>query len=343
MRYFQLNNSRGDIALYLVLIFVILGAAALTGSIFGKEIKILHEEKVTATLEDPQAASAKKSLQLRSLKPITPSPSPVSTVPPTVIPPTTPPPTPSPTGGCPHYQPITNNCICTSGAIYLYCDGRVPFDAPDCTIPPSGDRTLCDSIQRQNPTCVYYCMGKPVIYLYPEQTTFIDVKLTIPGIIYISIPDYPRQGWENIEAHPDGKLIYRGKQYPNLYYESQVERVNVPKNGVFIKTSDLQEELIKITYALGLNKTEQEEFLDYWLPKLYDLKSPYILFSLFAQSEKDRIDHVDISPKPKTFIEFLAYFKAIDKPYQIPELKLPQEPPERHGFTAVEWGGTIEP
>lgn len=335
--FFSNKNSRGDIALYLILIFLVAGAFLFAG--FGsKNEKTPDSEKKTVILEDSGTNEDKRSLQLRTLKEVTPTLPPPTTVPPTTSVPTVPP----ASGGCPHYKPETG-CTCLTGAVWLYCNGRKPNDPAHCYVPASGDRTLCDAMKNSNSTCVYYCMGKPVIYLYPEKITLVDVKLTIPGFIYVSIPEYPEGGWKNVEAHPDGKLIYQGKTYPNLYYESQVKDVKAPSDGLFIKTGELKSKLIEITYKLGLNKTEQEEFLEYWLPKLYELRKPYILFSLLDPQEKDRIDHVDINPKPKTFIEFLAYFKGVDKPYEIPELKLPATPPKRIGFTAVEWGGTIEP
>ncbi len=334
--FFGNKNSRGDIALYLILIFLVAGAFAFAG--FGsRNDKTPDNEKQTVILEDTGTNADKKSLQLRTLKEVTPTTPPPTATPPVVIP-TVPP----ATGGCPHYKPEVN-CTCLTGAVWLYCNGRKPQDPAHCYVPASGDRRLCDGMKSSNSSCIYYCMGKPVIYLYPEKTTLVDVELTIPGFIYVSIPSYPDGGWKNVEAHPDGKLIYKGKEYSNLYYESQVQDVKAPSNGIFIKTANLKPKLTEITSTLGLNKTEQKEFLEYWLPKLYGLKKPYILFSLLDPSEKDRVDHVDINPKPATFIEFLAYFKGVDKPYEIPGLKLPTTPPKRIGFTAVEWGGTIEP
>jgi hypothetical protein len=148
--------------------------------------------------------------------------------------------------------------------------------------------------------------------------------------------------WQNVLAHPDGTLVYQGGIYKELYYETEVDHVRQPKTGFVIPTAQLEERLTHITSQLGLKDNERQEFLEYWLPQLYELNSPYILFSLVEPDEKERIDHVDISPKPDTFINFLAYFKPVSSPfYDIEPLILPQAP-KRVGFTAVEWGGTIE-
>ncbi len=189
--------------------------------------------------------------------------------------------------------------------------------------------------------CVSACIGKPVIYLYPTVPTLVDVSIVSPGRIYISDPLYPTGGWKQVLAHPDGRLRYQDKEYQELYYETEVASVAAPKAGIVIPTAHLETRLEGILDQLGLRGNEKEEFMDYWMPRLVKLHAPYILFSILEPEEKERVDHVDIYPKPDTFIGFIAYFKAINTPfYPIDPLIIP-ESPKRTGFTAVEWGGTI--
>ncbi len=124
-------------------------------------------------------------------------------------------------------------------------------------------------------------------------------------------------------------------------FSTKVSIKKIPQNGIIIPTSQLPNRLWEITGKLGLKSIEQQEFLNYWLPQLYKLDKPYILFSLIEPGEKERIDGVSINPKPDVFINFIAYFKGIDKPVKVETLSLPL-PPIRSGFTAVEWGGTID-
>jgi hypothetical protein len=191
--------------------------------------------------------------------------------------------------------------------------------------------------------CTEWCIGKPVIYLYPTEPTYTDVQVVVPGRVFVSDPLYPVDGWKNVLAHPDGRLDYQGKTYKELYYETALDTdLKKPENGLFIERSQLSAKLLQYTRQLGLNGKESTEFIEYWVPHLEELNSKYILFSILEDTEKERIDTVVISPKPETFIGFIAYFKAVDTPYQLPELELPVRPPERVGFTAVEWGGTID-
>jgi hypothetical protein len=197
------------------------------------------------------------------------------------------------------------------------------------------------SVEKYAPTDGIFCVGKPVIYLYPEVPTLVDVKVETDGDIFVSDPPYPDEGWKNVLAHPDGKLIYEGNEYRELFYESNVKDIRKPSKGLTVNSRNIRGELDSIITKLGLIQGEKTEFLDYWIPRLQALNSPYIFFSIIDPSEKDRIDKVFINPKPDTFIEFIAYFAPLEKPYDGKKLELPSIPPVRVGFTAVEWGGTI--
>ena len=187
----------------------------------------------------------------------------------------------------------------------------------------------------------FFCLGKPVVYLYPEKPILVDVSVETPGKIVVSDPLYPAGGWKNVLAHPDGTLIYENRTYKELFYESEVDEFLKPANGVIIAVSQLEPKLKELIFRLGLNDGESQEFLDFWVPRLEKLNSNYILFSLIEKSAKEKIDHVNISPEPDTRIEFIGYFKPLSTPVEITPLTLPARP-ERVGFTAVEWGATID-
>lgn len=199
---------------------------------------------------------------------------------------------------------------------------------------------VCASVSCNIPDGIT-CLAKPVIYLYPMRDTLVDVEVKTPGKIVVSDPHYPREGWKNVLAKPNGTLIYNDKTYNELFYESEVNSVDSPKNGIIIRTSILDEKLKNLIYQLGLNESESQEFLDFWLPRLKSLNKPYILFSIIDKNAKEKNDKVIINPTPDTRIEFIAYFKPLDFPIAIEPLKLPNRP-QRIGFTEVEWGGTID-
>jgi hypothetical protein len=190
--------------------------------------------------------------------------------------------------------------------------------------------------------CIAYCLAKPVIYLYPTQTTDVSVSVVSPGSVVVSDPHYPEGGWEHVLAHPDGTLLYNNKKYSELFYETSLnQNIPEPKKGIIIAYKDIKTVLRKTTTQFGLNALEQKEFLDYWVPRLQSLHHPYIFFSILDPEVKEPIDKLVISPEPVTRIELIAYFKPLQTPIQVTPLSLPDQPSSRVGFTEVEWGGTI--
>ncbi|HSX09806.1 MAG TPA: hypothetical protein VLF93_06650 [Candidatus Saccharimonadales bacterium] len=186
-----------------------------------------------------------------------------------------------------------------------------------------------------------YCVGKPVIYLYPKVPTYVSVQVQTSGSIVVSDPIYPQGGWKNILAYPNGSFDYQNRTYTELFYESSVTNFEKPEQGIVIPTKDLVQNLNGVLSQLGLIGAEKEEFISYWLPKLQTLNSPYIFFSVLSPSVKDAIDHVVITPTPDTQIAFIAYFKPVSTPNYGSPLILPPTP-KRIGFTSVEWGGVID-
>lgn len=215
-------------------------------------------------------------------------------------------------------------------------DGH-PFSCED-THPPAWSQNWCQP-PIGNPDG-WNCLGKPVVYLYPTHPMFVDVSVETPGEIIASDPTYPTNGWKNVFAYPTGELIYENSLYRELFYESAISDVQKPETGITLKSEKLTEQLEPILIKLGLIKNEREEFLDWWVPKLQALHTPYVFFSIISAEEKNRLDRVIITPEPDTRIEFIAYFGPLEKPYDGPKLQFP-ETPQRIGFTAVEWGGTI--
>lgn len=189
----------------------------------------------------------------------------------------------------------------------------------------------------------FLCWGKPVILLYPEKTLLVDVEVKTSGEIFISDPLYPPGGWKDVLANPDGSLVYKNKPYKELFYESKVKNYGTPRTGLIFKSSELKTDLPKLLYKLGLNNNETEipEFMDFWLPKLKDLNSPYIFVSLIEKDVKEKNDKVIINPEPDTRIEIIVYFKPLNKLTDIEPLKIADRP-VRRGFTMLEWGGTID-
>ena len=177
---------------------------------------------------------------------------------------------------------------------------------------------------------------KPVIYLYPKEPIELSVILRPFGIITKSSPFYPWPlGWKNILAFPSGKLIYQQEEYDSLYYEGRIINLKVPTEGWVVKKEELPSFFEEILPKLGLNSRETSEFKDYWLKRL---KKDLYFVTFLPREEIERVEPIEISTNPKTFIRVRLFFKAIDRPIYVPPLDFP-EVLERKDFTVVDWGG----
>lgn len=196
---------------------------------------------------------------------------------------------------------------------------------------------------------------KPAIYLYPEKSQEISVKLDIGGNITISDPIYnPETGW-NVKANPDGviQLSESGQDtsdgvrkhsseveesnYPYLYYEADLAKGYKPKNGWVISRGNLDRQLKIILTQLGLNEKEKNDFLDYWLPRL--ISKPYYFAGLVPTEDINQQEALSINPTPANIIRVRLIFEGLDYPISVPLPKLSEI--KRNGFTVVDWGGSV--
>jgi hypothetical protein len=190
----------------------------------------------------------------------------------------------------------------------------------------------CVQNERANPSVA----DKPIIYLYPEETTELTVKLGNAENLTAVYPDY-EDGWK-VNAEPDGTLTdASGREYYGLYYECKnMLRHRDISEGFIVEREDIKPFLEEKLAILGLTDKEAEEFIIYWLPRLE--KTPYVAVRFQTADEIEANMPLIISEEPNTLIRIMMEWKGLDKSIEIPEQKLEQA--NRSGFTVVEWGGT---
>ena len=178
--------------------------------------------------------------------------------------------------------------------------------------------------------------AKPIIYLYPEKTTDVSVKLGKPDIITTSYPKY-EDGW-NVIAEPNGNLteVKSQKKLYSLYWEGKNIKPKPINDGWCIKGEDVANFLEEKLQLLGLNDREAEEFIIYWLPILESNK--YNLIRFETEEEINSNMPLDITPKPDSIIRVMMEFKGVNHYKELPPQQITT--PIRNGFVVVEWGGT---
>ena len=201
---------------------------------------------------------------------------------------------------------------------------------------------------------------KPAIYMYPEKTTNINVKLDLDGQLTVSNPNYDSQNGWSVVAQPDGKISepLTLSDYPYLYYEADLKGVTIPKEGWVVKgTNDKDSrvsgihdavntqniptasgQISKTMKEIGFNAKETSDFMNYWLPRLTE--KPYYFVTLLPEEVINQKEKLTFSINPDSLIRSRFVFEGLDAPISVKPLNNIQSH-QRNGFTVADWGGTI--
>lgn len=184
--------------------------------------------------------------------------------------------------------------------------------------------------------------AKPVLYLYPETEAETEVRVSFahPEVLTTVYPAYPDNGW-HILATSDGTLrtIMNGKISERTYYALYWEESGAVScdfaTGFCVSREDSTAFLEESLAKLGLTDREANECILYWLPLLE--KSPYNLICFELTESREAYNALRITPHPDSILRVALHILPVPEPAAIEAQVLP--PFDRHGFTAVEWGG----
>lgn len=180
---------------------------------------------------------------------------------------------------------------------------------------------------------------KPVIYLYPEKETNIDVKLNSTGDLFFTYPEY-NDGW-TVKADSEGNITHNDESFNYLFWESEQEfdQSFVDRNqGFHVSQDELVSFLESSLTKFGFTSKERADFITYWIPNMKDATNLYI-YLLFNEA-CDEFATLDISPEPDQIARFYMLWEDAGTDYDKDGI-VPQEIPtfNRDGFTVLEWGG----
>lgn len=175
----------------------------------------------------------------------------------------------------------------------------------------------------------------PLIYLYPTQTTDVELSIKSP-IISAGIP-LKSNTWY-IRALPNGTLTTaNGKHHKFIPYEFLRSDFKRPEKGMVIEKGKLEEYLKNDLWRkLGLTNSEVEDY--WWDTKGRVQNSPYYFVSLIERNEIDRVLPMEVNPKPDTIIRNMTYILPLSSKPNLTLQPLEITASERVGFTVLENG-----
>ncbi|MDO4375954.1 MAG: hypothetical protein Q4C33_02135 [bacterium] len=175
---------------------------------------------------------------------------------------------------------------------------------------------------------------KPVLYLYPEVETNVEVKFAKQELLTTTYPKF-NSSW-NVKVKPNGDMYDEsGRYYYALYWEAKGEKLNNFEEGFYVEKENAITFLEEKLNILGLNERESNEFIMYWLPILEGNEKSLVYFETTESLENK--NKLIISPKPDSLLRINIHVKKVKTKTSIKEQTLPHF--ERKGFTAIEWGG----
>ena len=231
----------------------------------------------------------------------------------------------------------TVGCFMTNGSgkfVIDIPDGNYFFNFTDMDFSVYSEPVKVDSNYIELRILAEAQVDKPNIYLYPEETTELDVTVRFPmgGHVTTSIPEYG-DGW-HVTVDPDGTI---DGEYGYLFYESQNPDVFQYVKGWTVKSENLETFFKNNMKLYGFKGQEIEDFIEWWIPRLD--ASCYDIFPQTAK-EIDPVITLDISVEPDSIQRLYYAIKKYEKCNE--HLKKPViEPFERKGFSVLEWGVTL--
>jgi hypothetical protein len=188
-------------------------------------------------------------------------------------------------------------------------------------------------------TLVPTIMRKPVIYVYPTQTTQINIHLDLNGELLFTYPTY-HNGWE-FTADPNGKIHLDNREYNYLFWEGSTCMNATDINwdeGALVTKDNLLGFLEKSLTKMGLSTSEQQDFITYWYPLMRKNQKNYVHFMF--NEEYSYYAPLSITPKPDHLFRVYMIWSDASK-MEVTPLKEQVIPSfTREGFTVVEWGGS---
>jgi hypothetical protein len=185
---------------------------------------------------------------------------------------------------------------------------------------------------------------KPVIYVYLPSPAEVEVRLTFtqPSLWshFVSYPEFTPKAPTAQHSHVSwfvrfgsdsnlSLLSAPSRHYPYLFYEGKTSLSNVISSAsssaakaepvLQIPFTELGAALPRLLQAHGLNDTEVNDFVAYWLPRMRRTAMPYVLWRCITQTYSAQVTlelyaAAQSTPLPSTTIRVIGLWCGVSSP-----------------------------
>jgi hypothetical protein len=205
-----------------------------------------------------------------------------------------------------------------------------------------GHRITCE-VFVHDITIIDVC-DKPVIYLYSEEELNAEIGLKTTMDLSFIYPSFSHETTWEVTVSEQGISTSTGK-YPYLFWEAKTENLAYMEEeeiivGDFVKTDTLISYLEHTLAKIGLNSTEQADFITYWGPRMSQYN--YVIAQFNIDDYVSYLAQLEVTPQPEAQLRLFMLFTGFETNPNIDVVPnyLGVKPFERDGFTLLEWGGS---
>lgn len=192
-------------------------------------------------------------------------------------------------------------------------------------------------IARFSETGILYEVEKPVIYLYPETRTEVELKVVPTGKMRFTYPEL-KDTWK-MTAHPNGELEIGDRSYPYLFWEAESPALRANwSEGTLLTRDEVVHFLESQLDFAGLNSKEQSDFITYWAPRM--TQHEHCVVHFLQNDECSQFADLIVLPQPDAINRLYIVWAPIENLEDYTYIR-PQKLQKinRLGFDILEWGG----
>lgn len=187
-------------------------------------------------------------------------------------------------------------------------------------------------------------LEKPVIYLYADKKTKVNLQLNTTQELSFTYPKISASNSWDFSCDGSGELILAGKKYPYLFWEAKTNHFEFKRKegktpGELVHKDSIVDFLEQRLDQLHFNSREKTDFITYWAPKMSE--NNYVFMQFLIDEAYDEIATIQTTPKLDGARRVFLLYRGFDVKPVLMNTEKQQFPSfSRKGFYLLEWGGS---